>query len=1049
MKNTASKIVKQPSQATTGMNFTDQLHNLYEGIGLTGVKTDEASGAEDKKGDIVENLYRYSVNELGMTGLGDLPDFWNGMKDERVRRNYFDVVSSRYNVGDYETFNRNLSRYYDALAKSEAVLQQTVMDAARQGYEQQQKELKEQIKTQAGDLKEKAKKSKGEAMDQAARRYDEAEAKKPWWQRVLRAAAESNTPTGTPIVGSHRDAYVANQGDVMAAEAAQKKAEDVLEMADQYERNAEGASFLGNFGHGLWDTVSDMDTWSGEGLYRDSRAVMAAAQKAERGEPLTEQEDMLLTTLGLQSAAQEQYGDDLGRGYRVGEIAGNMAPFAAQFAFNPASKMGQSVMKAAARYAAKKFGTKGVQNLVKYGARVGGDVAGATLMATTSGAGRTAQDATQRRMGHARYATDENGAVRYDGTEGGESAGAAFGKALKANTIENFSEMMGNYFPAIGKWIGKSKPAEWLKATRVGKWVDEMSASDFARNVADMERFAGWNGIGGEIMEEEGNILLNAFFVGDNQVSDLWDRDQQLDIILGMAMTGGLISAARTGAYVGARYSAGKKYNQANAEAERVIGEGWQGLKEYIDQSPLEQRGDKLEERLKNSGLSLEQRMAVLEYARRRTTLEGVKRMRDKQVEEGVVPTVDAGLDEARLQGREAADGDGLAKHIAKVELDGAAARLTPQQRAEADAAQNVGDFLMAHPDQMDVLEPYFRAKAKYEGLMDGVRETVEGQVQQAVQSAEQLIHSDGNVYSATLKADDAAVNILSGRVVMTPEGTLDREKSDKRFIVIHNQGRHMEMRPIEDIYEVSGVQAGEAYMEAIANDVRQKAAEREAAQIDGVRDFAPGEQFTVLSDGMPVQMEVVAQNQDGTVTVTDGETQSVMPREALQKAVNEAEVYAQVEALERRKGAEQEGDGKYGIDTEVMLNTPEGVVRGHIVSTPDADGLIQVMTDTPVNGNRVNVYTAEQLDGMVVPEGMETVSGNRNARLGVETNVIAAQEEGLQPIGENRWGKVYKWTVGKAKEAAAFLRKLQGGYLKGVFHRNDLGSIDLAWGNE
>ncbi len=1222
MKNTASKIVKQPSQATTGMNFTDQLHNLAEGIGLTGVKTDEASGAEDKKGDIVENLYRYSVNELGMTGLGDLPDFWNGMKDERVRRNYFDVVSSRYNVGDYETFNRNLSRYYDALAKSEAVLQQTVMDAERKAYEQQQKELKEQIKTQAGDLKEKAKKAKGEAMDQAARRYDEAETDRPWWQRVLRAAAESNTPTGTPIVGSHRDAYVANQGDVMAAEAAQKKAEDVLEMAEQYDRNAAGASFLGNFGRGLWNTVSDMDTWSGEGLYRDSRAVMAAAQKAERGEPLTEQEDMLLTALGLQAAAQEQYGDDLGRGYRVGEIAGNMVPFAAQFAFNPASKMGQSVMKAAARYAAKKFGTKGVQSLVKYGARVGGDVAGATLMATTSGAGRTAQDATQRRMGNARYATDENGAVRYDGTEGGESAGAAFGKALKANTIENFSEMMGNYFPAIGKLIGKSKPAEWLKATRVGKWADEMSASDFARNVADMERFAGWNGIGAEILEEEGNILLNAFFVGDNQVSDLWDRDQQLDIILGMAMTGGLISAARTGAYVGARYSANKKYNQANTEAERVIGEGWQGLKEEIDQSPLEQRTAILNELLDKSDLSLEQGMAVLEYARRRTTLEGVKRMRDKQVEEGVVPPVDAGLDEARLQGREAADGDGLAKHIAKVELDGAAARLTPQQRAEADAAQNVGDYLMAHPDQMETLEPYFHAKAKYEGLMEGVRETVEGQVQQAVQSAEQLIHSDGNVYSATLKADDAAVNILSGKVVMTPEGTLDREKSDKRFIVIHDQGRHMEMRPIEDIYEVSGVQEGEAYKEAMANDVRQKAAEREAAQIDGVRDFAPGEQFTVLAEGKPLQMEVVAQNQDGTVTVTDGTTQSIMPREELQNAVNEAEVYAQVEALERRKGAEQEGAEKYGIDTEVMLNTPEGVVRGRIVSTPDADGLIQVMTDTPVNGNRVNVYTAEQLDGMVVPtretykedaeikpigrgvfgniydqfrgkakeaidflrrrkegeavgalhhkdvgdidlvwgnegtgrsdgfglaklvkyhpevlndlqgiidnmhvvsrsgnrinlesdthkaavrlewdkekktwlltafekensvrdnttdtgttatgkqndtatlqntvstnkgtqmqqESQVPVDENRDARQGEETNVTVAQEEGLQSIGENRWGKVYKWTVGKAKEAAAFLRKLQGGYLKGVFHRNDLGSIDLAWGNE
>ena len=92
-------------------------------------ETTENDGGEntaEKWGDMMVNLYYYSANELGMTGLGTLQDFWNGMKDERVRRNYFDVVSSRYNVGDYETFNRNLSRYYDSLAKSEDVRRKEV-----------------------------------------------------------------------------------------------------------------------------------------------------------------------------------------------------------------------------------------------------------------------------------------------------------------------------------------------------------------------------------------------------------------------------------------------------------------------------------------------------------------------------------------------------------------------------------------------------------------------------------------------------------------------------------------------------------------------------------------------------------------------------------------------------------------------------------------------------------------------------------------------------------------------------------------------------------
>lgn len=53
------------------------------------------------------------------------------------------------------------------------------------------------------------------------------------------------------------------------------------------------------------------------------------------------------------------------------------------------------------------------------------------------------------------------------------------------------------------------------------------------------------------------------------------------------------------------------------------------------------------------------------------------------------------------------------------------------------------------------------------------------------------------------------------------------------------------------------------------------------------------------------------------------------------------------------------------------------------------------------------------------------------------------------KPIGTNKFGNVYQWAVGKAKEAAQFLFYNRNSYLKGVFHRDDIGDIDLVWGND
>ncbi|MCL1937363.1 MAG: hypothetical protein FWF52_03080, partial [Candidatus Azobacteroides sp.] len=62
-----------------------------------------------------------------------------------------------------------------------------------------------------------------------------------------------------------------------------------------------------------------------------------------------------------------------------------------------------------------------------------------------------------------------------------------------------------------------------------------------------------------------------------------------------------------------------------------------------------------------------------------------------------------------------------------------------------------------------------------------------------------------------------------------------------------------------------------------------------------------------------------------------------------------------------------------------------------------------------------------------------------------VETKVNADE---IQPIGRGFFGNIYDQFKGKVKEAFNFLASRKEGDLIGVFHRDELGDIDLIWGS-
>ena len=57
--------------------------------------------------------------------------------------------------------------------------------------------------------------------------------------------------------------------------------------------------------------------------------------------------------------------------------------------------------------------------------------------------------------------------------------------------------------------------------------------------------------------------------------------------------------------------------------------------------------------------------------------------------------------------------------------------------------------------------------------------------------------------------------------------------------------------------------------------------------------------------------------------------------------------------------------------------------------------------------------------------------------------------EESKKPIGKGVFGNIYDQFKGKIKEALDFIMEHKDGDLLGVFHRSDVGDIDLVWGDD
>ena len=684
--------------------------------------------------------------------------------------------------------------------------------------------------------------------------------------------------------------------EIRELEAAQRSMRDAKRIIGEADHNAQKgtfgkwleSSFAGGATRGFKQKLFDVDTWDfGGSDLSDAGSLMTALRAADRGEQLTRSQQMLLDAKALELATDAYFGSEVGRGYKAGQVTAESIPFMLEMCINPAAGAGQSASAMMTRYALKRFGKQAVRNNIKkfasakIGARVVGDVIGAGTMAATTGSVRTASDAMRRMSGNVLYDTDEQGQVVFAGHTNGEDAGTAIAKAYANTTIENYSEMVGEYFApvlgAIGKYARKGMGKIGLES--VGKFMDDVAASDVAKVVSDFEQHSKWNGVVGEYAEEVAGNIMNAAIVGDQTLdtdpeTGVFNLDNNIDTFLGVALMGGFMSGVKTVGYRTPKYRARQQMRQADEAALHEFGgnqDAWGAIRNTLAFGDDADVKNMLAEVSLNPELSEEQKMSVFEYS------EAVERYK------GMLRGEQKGETEPTETNTEASEGNATEEN--KQEEVKSVAR---QYGYDADEQERRDIAIeLADPDNTE-------AQEAWNGVVQRINEDAAYMAAQQREQTKQMQHADGSLRPAILKEKDSEGNdqqvyIVDGNVQMMPDGSMVDKAASDNIVVIHNPdtGERKQIDPsadtgISSLGEVTTAEQREA-------DIERSRQEYVQSQIDaaqGTIHVTPGQQITLPTGEEALALAVEGDNI--TIQLADG-TQSSVLLSDLQRAADEA----------------------------------------------------------------------------------------------------------------------------------------------------------------
>ena len=832
------------------------------------------------------------------------------------------------------------------------------------------------------------------------------------------------------------------------------------------------------FGAGAWrglaHSIGKVSTWDmGASDMNTNMNVLRAAKHADEVglENVSQNERDLLNLTAVDNAVQSESVDHIGRGYKAGEVTGESLPFMIEMILNPASGLGKSAATKMAQYAIKRFGKEAVKKetkkymAAKIGTRLLGDAVGSAVMAGTTGQGHVTADTLNRLTGDVQFKQDDAGRIVYGGRDNAEdSAATAYLKSFGAQTIENHSEMVGEYFaPFLGKASQvMRKGMDKVGLGGVNRFIDNVGATNAAKMIGDFEKHAKWNGTFGEYAEEVAGNIENALIVGDNTLdtdkdTGVFNLDQNIDTFLGVGLMGGFLSGAKTLSYRGPKRQVLNEMSDAGKIVDSAVAgnlpmmDKWGQWRNTFLVGTDEEKKSALREVMDNKDLPMNFKMGVLGFVKAAQKYEGLARAQENKVKSGEQDPVAAAYDGSYDKGYDTTDPDEMGN--AKARLDVARQKLA--EVMGLSSAEEVDDFIgdpisfveeqnkiangaaegaMYPPVTMQHVLDYTNAKSAYDGMVQRVRDDIDGKVEESNSLVDRHTNrADGMIHPVTMKMKDEenkdkTAYVINGNLVLGEDGeTIDEHKSDSSILVIDAQTGKLEMVAPDAILSAQELIDLAQEKEEATQAIREQYAQEAADNIDGtVKQWNEGDTYQATGeDGTPATVVLtpneqgVVDNGDGTVNVvsyTDveggGRVASqlfAMPKSGIQQMADEvrrANVAQQQEQSSNQEEGAQEGEATlptYHINDNIIVRDANGeLIRGSIQSITD-DG-IEIYTEEPLNGQRVQVISQDELDGMIdtVTDAKGETVWNREDDMPNDSDANERQPENVVPEESN-----------------------------------------------
>jgi len=767
------------------------------------------------------------------------------------------------------------------------------------------------------------------------------------------------------------------------------------------------SSFAGGAARGLGQKLFDARTWDmGLGDLAGNKLIKDTIDKVDAGKSLTKAEKMLLDALSVEMATNAYFGSYVGFGYTAGKMAAESTPFMLEMALNPLSATGSSMASKLARYAIKRYGLKVAKGLgqkaLRVGARAVGDAVGSLGMTLTTGSVRTAGDIVDRTTGDVHFGLDDNNRIVYDGHEQGDDLGTAIYKAVASRTIENYSEMFGNYLGPLlgvaGRVLGKGA-AKVPYLRRATELLSKVNGSQFGRMVDDLMTKTQWQGAPSEYVEEVAGNVMNALLVGDKDFSadkgkGVFNLDDNIDTFLGVSLMSGAISMAKTVGYRTPTMEARKAMERSGDKALRAFGDPvhWGSIRSAIDTGNETDLHNAVAGVLRDKTATEEQKKAVLDYAKRSQAYRGMEEAKRNRLTESGDDATAASMQASYENGYTLATPQQMSD--AKNNLDYLAYKASSDlgiSRDELSALSSEGGIDGAYvqglrdrgysDQQIGSVLDWFNAKATYDGMIQHAKDDIADQTQAIHDDIDANTAKDGTLRGATIDDGEGEkrVYIVDGNVSMLEDGSgVDKAKSDDNIIIRDPETGEVRFVHLSSIISADEVRDPEVEKARLSDEAKESIAGHFADQIEGKLPLAVGDVYSFATEaGESYQVSILQDNGDGTMQVEVNGEQIQMSGEELQaqadltsqvrvRQYHEEEAQRQAELLDQERA--DAGKLPYQLNDQIVVRTPDGgETIGYIQAEEDEDGRIEVWTDSPINGRRVQLFSRDELDGMIV----------------------------------------------------------------------------------